>query len=289
MLIIYEGMDKVGKTTLIKEYDRFDHFNHYNMDRGPAGYILYDSFFGRTTTERKAENLQAIQELNGMDYIVVYLTAETESIQSRLDFFHEILPDGMEIDSFKDAYEKVVFDSYPKDRILRLNTTNLSLEECCLKIDEFIKDRKSIPGFDNLNLDHKYATDEHYTEYLPSQNVFTKENLETLPDFEKEVDPTFYTMMEANLDQIVHMYEVGILNHRQMVFTSNECISFVQILIEREEVIFYVVQRSFNIEKHKLNDLMFFYDYWKNRKEKFGANRGIKVYYNVVVPHFIER
>lgn len=289
MLIIYEGMDKVGKTTLIKEYDRFDHFNHYNMDRGPAGYILYDSFFGRTTAERKAENLQAIQELNGMDYIVVYLTAETESIQSRLDFFHEILPDGMEINSFRDAYEKVVFDSYPKDRILRLNTTNLSLEECCLKIDKFIKDRKSIPGFDNLNLDHKYATDEHYTEYLPSQNVFTKENLETLPDFEKEVDPTFYTMMEANLDQIVHMYEVGILNHRQMVFTSNECISFVQILIEREEVIFYVVQRSFNIEKHKLNDLMFFYDYWKNRKEKFGANRGIKVYYNVVVPHFIER
>ena len=50
-----------------------------------------------------------------------------------------------------------------------------------------------------------------------------------------------------------------------------------------------MVQRSFNIEKHKLNDLMFFYDYWKNRKEKFGANRGIKVYYNVVVPHFIER
>lgn len=290
MLIIYEGMDKVGKTTLIKSFDKFDRFNHYNMDRGPAGYLLYDDFFGRTTCERKAENLQAIEELNGVDYIVVYLTAPSESIQSRLDFFHEVLPEGMEIDSFKDSYEKIVFESYPNDRILKLDTSAQSVEECCKEISHFIDAGRSFNvGFRALNLDLKYDTSEGYSEFDPSQNVFTKEMLELLPDFDKDVDPTFYRMMEANLDQIIHMYEVGILNHRQMVFTSNECISFVQILFEGDEIVFYVVQRSFNIEKHKFNDLMFFYDFWKKRSDKFGTERGIKIYYNVVVPHYIER
>ena len=49
MFVIFEGLDKTGKTTLEWELLKATNFKHIVIDRGPVGYMTFDRLFGRST------------------------------------------------------------------------------------------------------------------------------------------------------------------------------------------------------------------------------------------------
>jgi len=46
-VVIFEGMDKTGKTTLKEEFNKRTNFIHYVVDRGPISNIVYNNLFNR--------------------------------------------------------------------------------------------------------------------------------------------------------------------------------------------------------------------------------------------------
>ena len=51
MWVIFEGLDKVGKTTLEWDLHRATNFKHVVIDRGPVGYMVFDKIFDRETED----------------------------------------------------------------------------------------------------------------------------------------------------------------------------------------------------------------------------------------------
>ena len=47
MLIIFEGMDKTGKTSLINEFNKRTNFKHIVLDRGAISSYVYDAIYER--------------------------------------------------------------------------------------------------------------------------------------------------------------------------------------------------------------------------------------------------
>ena len=47
MWVIFEGLDKAGKTTLEWEFLKATNFKHVVIDRGPVGYMTFDKILGR--------------------------------------------------------------------------------------------------------------------------------------------------------------------------------------------------------------------------------------------------
>ena len=56
-IIIFEGIDKVGKSTLKALLDKKANFNHWVIDRGPLSHMAYNIAYGRTGQNRNINNI----------------------------------------------------------------------------------------------------------------------------------------------------------------------------------------------------------------------------------------
>ena len=90
MWIIFEGLDKTGKTTLEWELLKASNFKHIVIDRGPAGYLAFDEILGRATHAGNDEFLvQAKQIANAKNVLVVYCYARESIVAKRLTEYGE--------------------------------------------------------------------------------------------------------------------------------------------------------------------------------------------------------
>ncbi len=146
MLVIFEGMDKVGKSSLIIELNKATNFEHLVFDRGAASCLNYDELLERQTSKRTNSFLKYARALNTMeDLLVVYCYADESKVQSRLDEANEDwLPCSISYKEQQQVYEKYVKKCYFSDKIFWLDTTNLTLEQGLEKVLEEIKRRESI-------------------------------------------------------------------------------------------------------------------------------------------------
>ena len=82
-ILILEGADKVGKTSLYQAYRRATAYQPYVIDRFIGSNIVYDKLYGRET--RSAEDyLEDEAELGGFDVFLAVLTAPHEIIEQRI-------------------------------------------------------------------------------------------------------------------------------------------------------------------------------------------------------------
>ena len=139
MIVIYEGMDKVGKTTLIRKVDNITKFNHFNMDRGPAGFLAYDAIFSRSSHNRMKSYDETLNGLSKMNCLIVYLYAEENDINKRLKEHNEKLPEGTNVKDTLRIYESFVDECYKDFNLIKLNTSKLTIDECSRIIESHIR------------------------------------------------------------------------------------------------------------------------------------------------------
>lgn len=135
MWIIFEGLDKAGKTTLEWEFLKATNFKHIVIDRGPVGYMVFDKIFGRTTPNGDNEFIhQARKCMKGKDYLVVYCCCDKSAADARLKEHNETCP--YDYAKAQKSYLTNVMRYYSEDKTLLLDTTNKSIDECVKLICE---------------------------------------------------------------------------------------------------------------------------------------------------------
>lgn len=274
MIIIFDGMDKVGKTTLIHALDKATNYEHIIIDRGPNSYLVYDALYDRPY---KFDHLRTEMDLRNTSHLVVYCTASAADIKDRLRKTGEEFPS--EQGSIEEVSKK--FD----ESLNNSNLNTLYIDTSFIGVDKSVEKIKAAINtlrYDFIKLKEKCRKN-HYIEYYPSNTTFSEQILDKLPDFDSSVDKLYYKMLNSSLTHLLHKHKIGWVNHRQLIYTSSDCISMIQIILGDITEI-YVHQRSLNLSKHATNDLMFIYN-WAKRNLKYDK---LFIHYSVGVPHRYE-
>ena len=271
MIVIFDGMDKVGKTTLIHALDKATNYEHIIIDRGPNSYLVYDQLYDRPY---QLDHLKTEMDLKNTSHLVIYCFADEVDIGRRIAEAGEAWASEQgSISSVKDLFDINMSESN-LDKIY-INTSELNVDESVAKIKAAIKAQEYY--FIKLKVKR---SEKGYIEYYPSNNTFSEMILDTLPTFNKSVDEPYYKMLDSSLVHLMHKHEIDWVNHRQLVYTSSDCISMIQFILGPTTEI-YIHQRSLNLEKHATNDLMFVYD-WTKKNLTYDK---LFIHYSVGVPH----
>lgn len=129
MFVIFEGLDKAGKTTLEWEFLKATNFKHMVIDRGPVGYLTFDKIFGRSTKlgdENFIHYARKITKSN--DFIVVYCTVDKNVAEERLKAHNETCP--YDYEKAQKLYRDNVHRYYKDDKVIEIDTTFLTVERC---------------------------------------------------------------------------------------------------------------------------------------------------------------
>ena len=141
MWVVFEGLDKTGKTTLEWAFQKKVQFKDLVIDRGPAGYEVLDIMLNRADSKRTESYKEQAKIVNeNKCFFVVYCEASEESVLNRLNSCNEKLPTkSISYKECQELYRKKLEEYYNKDKIVYLNTSDLSIEECVNKIVEYTK------------------------------------------------------------------------------------------------------------------------------------------------------
>ena len=143
MWIIFEGLDKVGKTTLEWELLKATNFKHIVIDRGPVGYLVFDKIFERETKLGNQEFIhQARKIMKSKDFMIVYCTANKDIVDARLKEHNESCP--YDYEKAQKLYKNNIYRFYRDNKVIEIDTTSLSIEKCIEiiieKLEEIQKD-----------------------------------------------------------------------------------------------------------------------------------------------------
>lgn len=94
MLIIFEGMDKAGKTTLIRELNKRTDFEHIVLDRGVISSYVYNDIYSRD--KREGYNF-FVDMIKTQPHLIFLCVASKDTIERRLMQANEELTKEQEI------------------------------------------------------------------------------------------------------------------------------------------------------------------------------------------------
>ncbi len=143
MWVIFEGLDKSGKGTLELEFLKATNFKHIVIDRGPAGYMTFDKVFGRDTKESNYNFIhQAYKMMKTNQLMIVYCVVDEKIAQERLKAHNETCPyDYTKAHRIYDYSIIACYGTWNNNaNVLRLDTTNRSIEECVALIIEKLQE-----------------------------------------------------------------------------------------------------------------------------------------------------
>lgn len=142
MFVIFEGLDKSGKTTLEWEVLKATNFKHVIVDRGPAGYFAFDFVFNRIKDAKDVEthlkNLDTAYKMKD-NLLVVYCKVPVDVALQRIKEHNEECPYDYRIAQL--LYDGFVNDLYIEKgiNVIEINTTK-TIEECIKEITEKIEE-----------------------------------------------------------------------------------------------------------------------------------------------------
>lgn len=139
MLVIFEGLDKVGKGTLELEFLKATNFKHIVIDRGPMGYMTFDKIFGRSTKLGDRDFIHLARKLTkSHDYMVVYCTADKSAVDQRLKDHNEEI--SYDYNKAQKLYRDNIYRYYRSDKIVEIDTTYISVKDCVGLIIDKLKE-----------------------------------------------------------------------------------------------------------------------------------------------------
>ena len=138
--ITFSGIDKSGKTTLINAFMEETNYEHYVVDRDPSNYFFFNVLRDRISGSKQFFEYENFQKrFNKCIDLAILLYANEKDIIERFETHNE--PDLVGNLSIEDHQKELefFFDNAKYKNALRLNTSNLSVEECVKLIQDKIK------------------------------------------------------------------------------------------------------------------------------------------------------
>ena len=137
MLVIFEGMDKTGKSTLVREFNVATNYKHIVLDRGPLSSYVYDSIYNRGCRYSYEGFEKAICNIN---HLVVLCIASEYTIDRRLVEAGEFLPkEQIEAGGVPHIQKKFIEESFKSNMNVVTINTDESIEYCLDIIKECVK------------------------------------------------------------------------------------------------------------------------------------------------------
>jgi len=141
--IFFEGVDKVGKTTLLKALDRATNYQHFCIDRCLGSAYTYDLITKRRRRFKKLVRIEKeFASIKSIPIITILLTCDRKVLIDRIREGDEFPDERIKfLDKALEAYKK-----YQQVTLLPIevvDTTNKSIEdtvkEIIIKINKYEK------------------------------------------------------------------------------------------------------------------------------------------------------
>lgn len=138
MFVIFEGLDKSGKTTLEWEFLKATNFKYVVVDRGPAGYMVFDRLFERRTLKSDASFILDAKRMMEHDMaIIVYCKVSEDIAMKRLDEHGETCPYDYKF--AQQLYDMNIRMLYDENKVVTIDTSS-SIGECVERIVEKLQE-----------------------------------------------------------------------------------------------------------------------------------------------------
>lgn len=131
ILIVFEGIDKSGKTTLISEFNKSNDFEYVVLDRFIISSMVYDIVFKRGKYDELYNFFQILSE--HLRIVVVYCYAKPDEIRYRMYKTRELLPDELlKINNIEYLFRQTIIDLHRKCNFetINLDTSENNIIEC---------------------------------------------------------------------------------------------------------------------------------------------------------------
>lgn len=138
--ITITGIDKSGKSTLIKSFMQATHYEHYVVDRDPSTYHFFNVLRHRLTGHEELSRYWSFQK-KFKQYVdlAILLKVNEEDWEHRCDIHNEpSLVGDLKFTEHQNMIEHF-FDKARYNNILKLNTTDSSIDDCVNAIKDKIK------------------------------------------------------------------------------------------------------------------------------------------------------
>lgn len=141
ILIIFEGVDKSGKTTLKDAFNKLTNFKYVVLDRLTTSSKVYAKYFCRSGLEYY-ENFENVVKKN-FNVLVVCCICDEQIIRRRLMTSNEVLPKQLEnINELQKEFLDEVSRTF--NNFIILDTSSKDVKEC---VDEICSKVKNLEGF----------------------------------------------------------------------------------------------------------------------------------------------
>ena len=135
-IIIFEGLDGSGKTTLIKYFNEMTGWKHFCIDRFIGSGIVYDEQTSRRNKEKLLYTVEAsMNHIIDADIYVIFTYCNIDILKDRLEKKDDIINEFILQEQFS------LFNKYCERtpfKVLRLDTGKYSLPDCVKQIRQFI-------------------------------------------------------------------------------------------------------------------------------------------------------
>lgn len=109
LFIAFEGVDKSGKTTLMRKFNEKTNYKYLCVDRFLISSLVYDRIFNRG---RRKYFKKLFKKTRKMNVVIVYCNCKNDIIIDRLNWFKEELPNELkDIDKVKKCFIEEIEDN----------------------------------------------------------------------------------------------------------------------------------------------------------------------------------
>jgi len=266
-IIIFSGVDKTGKDTLIRKVHELTNYKYPIINRFTESTYAYGKFRKRKLNYDKIFEVEdAIYE--NFDVYLIYLYASKENLKRRIINTHEkdiTISDVEKLERYYDEYLRKTPFKY-----IKINTDK-TIEENAREIVDFIENdndtilekiKKLVANVKNrgsevlntlekhnvrITFDYKKEDlygiiNELYNYYLEN----TGRDADTIVQYENYYYNRIKHSLLHNVKKIL-LEQKQSLHNRQMIYTSNECISCIHLLKRSDKLLVNVYIRSSNV------------------------------------------
>ncbi len=261
-ILVFEGCDKSGKSTLIREVHKATNYKYIITDRFTPSSITYGKYRNR---KLNYDEYYEIEKKLSDDVILFYITASNDSIKKRIVSENEKDITSEDIMGLKREYVNYLCNTHFIYFVI--DTTNRSIKSC---VNDIIRDIKKVENRNGIyQISNLYCNVETHGKKVNNTKELTNISIEfkdltlrALNDYclKNDIDfnetnrseKFYYDRLYHSIRHIIKAqlteYKQNV-NSRRFVFTSNECINSYHCLFRDDLLEVFINLRSSNVEK----------------------------------------
>lgn len=136
-LVVFEGVDKSGKTSIANLLKKKTNFEHLVLDRAFISQTVYAVIYNRKSVAQSCFNL--MHKIKN-DLIIVYVTASTKVINKRLK---ESNHEKINVDKEKEVFEYFINRAIVNNiKVIKIDTTDKTEETAANELLNILEEQK---------------------------------------------------------------------------------------------------------------------------------------------------